>query len=285
LRTLVHLSDLHFGDVRDGLVEPLIAEIKELRPDLVVISGDLTQRARTRQFEAARGFLDALPAPKIVVPGNHDVPLYNVLARMRGLERYRRHFGRDLEPFYADGEIAVVGVNTARSLAFKGGRINAEQLARIEEQLCGVDDQAVKMIVSHHPFDLPQAYPTAALVGRARMAMHRLADCKVDLFLAGHFHVSIAGPTASRFKLGGRLALVVQAGTATSNRSRGEPNSFNVIRVQPPYLSVERFEWQPGRQSFVSGTTEHFRRDENGWSRIPAGELREETSFTTLRRP
>lgn len=275
MRTLVHLSDLHFGRVHADLVEPLIAKIKELTPDVVAISGDLTQRARTREFEAARRFLDALPSPKIVVPGNHDVPLYNVFARMRGLEKYRRHLGRDVEPFYADDEIAVLGVNTARSLAFKGGRINTEQLRRIEERLCTIADQAVKMIVSHHPFDLPHAYPSGALVGRASMAMRRLADCKIDLFLAGHFHVSLASPTASRFQLGGRLALIVQAGTATSNRGRGEANAFNLIRVLPPYLSVDRFEWQSHRQGFVSAASEHFCRRDNGWSRVPADELRE----------
>jgi 3',5'-cyclic AMP phosphodiesterase CpdA len=275
LRTLVHLSDLHFGRVHEERVEPLIAKIKQLTPDVVAISGDLTQRARTREFQAARRFLDALPAPKIVVPGNHDVPLYNVFARMRGLEKYRRHLGQDLEPFYADDEIAVLGVNTARSLGFKGGRINREQLARIEERLCSIGEQAVKMIVSHHPFDLPQTYPTAALVGRARMAMGRLADCKIDLFLAGHFHVSLATPIDSRFKLGGRLALIVQAGTAISNRGRGEANAFNLIRVQPPYLSVDRFEWQSHRQDFVSAASEHFHRSHNGWSHVSADALRE----------
>lgn len=275
MRTLVHLSDLHFGRTHDKLVEPLIAKVNELTPDVVAISGDLTQRARTREFQAARRFLDALPAPKIVVPGNHDVPLYNIFARMRGLDKYRRHLGHDVEPFYADDEIAVLGVNTARSLAFKGGRINAEQLARIQERLRAIGEPAVKMIVSHHPFDLPQTYPAAALVGRARMAMHRLADCKIDLFLAGHFHVSLASPTASRFQLGGWLALIVQAGTATSHRGRGEANAFNRVRVQLPYLSVDRFEWQSQRQDFVSATSEHFRRNDNGWSRVPADRLHE----------
>jgi 3',5'-cyclic AMP phosphodiesterase CpdA len=283
LRTVVHLSDLHFGDTQDAVVEPLIAKINELTPDLVAVSGDLTQRARTRQFQSARRFLDALPAAKIVVPGNHDVPLYNVFARMRGLEKYRRHLGQDLEPFYADGEIAVLGVNTARSLAFKGGRINKRQLRRVQERFCGIDEQAVKMIVSHHPFDLPEAYPPAALVGRAGMALVGLAECKVDLFLAGHFHVGLATPTASRFKLGGRLALIVQAGTATSNRGRGEANSFNVIRVRQPYVSVERFEWQSRRQTFVSAASGHFRRNDNGWSRIPSSDLRDEASLVTFR--
>lgn len=274
---LVHISDLHVGKpyvTRVG--EALHDAIHHLSPDVLVVSGDLTQRAKPHEFEAIQAFLKHHPGmPHVVVPGNHDVPLYNIFARMRGLDKYRRHLGHDVEPFYADDEIAVLGVNTARSLAFKGGRINAEQLARIQERLRAIGEPAVKMIVSHHPFDLPQTYPAAALVGRARMAMHRLADCKIDLFLAGHFHVSLASPTASRFQLGGWLALIVQAGTATSHRGRGEANAFNRVRVQLPYLSVDRFEWQSQRQDFVSATSEHFRRNDNGWSRVPAHRLHE----------
>jgi 3',5'-cyclic AMP phosphodiesterase CpdA len=129
MRTIVHLSDLHFGRVDQALVEPLIETVNALAPDLVAVSGDLTQRARTAQFVEARAFLDALPAPRIVVPGHHDVPLYNPVARfLGGLLKYRRYISDDLAPFYRDREIAVLGLNTARSLTFKNGRINRKQL-------------------------------------------------------------------------------------------------------------------------------------------------------------
>src|SRR6266550_2681089 len=130
MRTLVHLSDLHFGRVDEQIIEPLISAVTEINPDLVAVSGDLTQRARSRQFRDARAFLNALPQPQIVVPGNHDVPLHNVFTRfLRPLDKYKRHITGDLHPTYVDDEIVVVGVNTARSLTIKGGRINADQVA------------------------------------------------------------------------------------------------------------------------------------------------------------
>src|SRR5438270_804255 len=125
MRTLVHLSDLHFGRIDPAVVDALAVAVSTLRPHLVAISGDLTQRAREREYRAAREFLDRLPRPQIVVPGNHDVPLHNVVQRFFGpLTLYRRYISNDLEPFFIDDEIAVAGVNTARSLTWKGGRIN-----------------------------------------------------------------------------------------------------------------------------------------------------------------
>src|SRR3989442_14173606 len=138
MRTLVHLSDLHFGRVDQNLIAPLIRSVAEVKPDLVAVSGDLTQRARSQQFREARAFLDSLPQPQIVVPGNHDVPLHNVFTRfLQPFDKYKRFITDDLQPVYADDEIVVVGVNTARSLTIKGGRINEEQVAGIREKLCG----------------------------------------------------------------------------------------------------------------------------------------------------
>src|SRR6266850_5524430 len=150
MRVLVHLSDIHFGRIDTQLITPLVETIKGIKPDLVAVSGDLTQRARSHQFRAARAFLDSLPQPQIVVPGNHDVPLHNVFTRfLQPLDKYRRYITDDLQPSYADDEIVVVGVNTARSLTIKGGRINADQVARIREKLCDAVDDVVKTVVTH----------------------------------------------------------------------------------------------------------------------------------------
>lgn len=268
MRKLVHLSDLHFGSIRDAAVKPLIETVTAIRPDLIAVSGDLTQRARAEQFRAARAFLDALPAPKIIVPGNHDVPLYNLFARFRRLNRYRRAIADDVEPFYCDGEIAVLGINTARSLTFKSGRINARQVARAKDRLCGLSDAMVKIIVTHHPFDLPESYRRRLLVGGARMAIQHLNECRVDLFLAGHFHVAGAAPTAFQLPLDGYSSVVVQAGTAISNRTRSEHNTFNLLRIDLPRLSIDRFEWTPERPQFVLSETEHYRRNAAGWTRL-----------------
>ncbi len=269
MRTLVHLSDLHFGRVNAQIIAPLIETISEINPDLVAVSGDLTQRARSQQFREARAFLDALPQPQIVVPGNHDVPLHNVFTRFfQPLDKYRRYITDDLQPVYADEEIVVVGVNTARSLTIKGGRINEDQVARIREKLCGSSEDIVKAVVTHHPFDLPDGYNERKLVGRAQMAMIGLADCGADLFLAGHLHVGHTGHTAKRYNIRGHSALVVQAGTASSTRARGEANSFNVIRIERPNITVERLSWEPESASFPVASEEHFRHTSHGWIRL-----------------
>lgn len=269
MRVLVHLSDIHFGRVDYKIVERLKGKIAEINPHLIVVSGDLTQRARASQFQEARAFLDSLPKPQIVVPGNHDVPLYNVFARFFApLENYKKYISADLQPFYADDEIAVLGVNTARSLTIKGGRINQAQIADIRSKMCALNDDILKVVVTHHPFDLPAGHDEDDIVGRARMAMERIADCGADLFLAGHIHLSHVGDTATRYKLDkGRSALVVQAGTATSTRGRGEANSFNLIEFEHPRLIVKRLECQSPEAGFQAAESQEFRQTEKGWTR------------------
>jgi len=269
MRTLVHLSDIHFGRVDAAIIEPLINLIADLKPDVVAVSGDLTQRARSQQFKEARAFLDRLPKPQIIVPGNHDVPLYDIFARfLQPLDKYRRFITEDLSPFYADEEVAVLGINTARSLTIKGGRVNEEQVSLMREKLCPCGADVVKIIVTHHPFDLPEGFDDSNLVGRAQMAMETLADCGADVFLSGHLHVSHTGHTAKRYKIGDHSALVVQAGTATSTRGRGEANSFNVIGIDYPNITVERYVWQPSKSNFVNSQIERFQQVSNGWTRV-----------------
>ena len=267
MRTIVHLSDLHFGRVDAALLEPLRRTILDVKPHLVVVSGDLTQRARAGQFRAARAWLDTLPKPQLVVPGNHDVPLYNVFKRfVSPLRNYRRYIDENTDPHFADDEIAVSGINTARSLTFKGGRINDEQVERVLAQICKVPDEVTKIIVTHHPFDVPAHEKENQIVGRARMAIRKLAECGADLFLSGHLHASHTARTAERYKIAGYSALVVQAGTATSTRGRGESNSFNVILIDHPRVSVERHAWSPERGTFSLSRTETFEHTPKGWT-------------------
>lgn len=267
MRTLVHLSDLHFGRVDEALLDPLVESVHSAKPDVVVVSGDLTQRARTAQFRAAAAFLARLPSPQIVVPGNHDVPLYNVLARfLSPLGKFRRYIEPDLSPAHVDAEIAVLGVNTARSLVVKNGRINQEQVAALRAKLCTLGDGMVKVVVTHHPFDVGEGVADKELVGRARMAMTVFAECGVDLLLAGHLHVSHSDDTGDRYALSGYDALVVSAGTAASTRGRGEANSFNVVKLAKDRIEVERHEWQPGPGRFAAAARETFERQERGWT-------------------
>jgi 3',5'-cyclic AMP phosphodiesterase CpdA len=267
LRVIAHLSDLHFGRVDEAILPVLRADMLQLRPNLIAVSGDLTQRARRRQFRAAREFLDTLPFARIVVPGNHDVPLYNVLARgLRPLSRYRRYFGPDLNPFFADGEIAVAGVNTARALTFKDGRVNRRQVAAACARLQAAGPAPIRVVVTHHPFDLPEAGRARDLVGRAGMAMDGFAGCRVELFLSGHLHASRVGQSAARYRIAGYSALIVQAGTATSTRRRHEANAYNVIRIDGPRIEVDCLVFEPALGAFAVASTQAFRRGPAGWT-------------------
>ncbi|MDB5871734.1 MAG: metallophosphatase [Ramlibacter sp.] len=269
MRTLVQLSDLHFGRVDEALLAPLRECITEIAPDLVVVSGDLTQRARTEQFAQARRFLDTLPQPQLIVPGNHDVPLHNVFKRfVNPLKDYRRYITDDLEPFFADDEIAVAGVNTARSLTFKDGRINQEQVALLLERFNTLDDHVVRIVVTHHPFDLPEGKDNDDLVRRAGMAMKAFATCGADLLLSGHMHLSHSGSTAARYALGGYAALTIQAGTATSTRGRGEVNSFNAIQVERDEVRLQGYGWRPDAGVFSVLSRATFVREAQGWREV-----------------
>ncbi len=265
MRVLIHLSDLHFGRADPAIVQPLIDFIRNTKPDLVAVSGDLTQRARTKQFLEARKLLDAIPFPKIVVPGNHDVPLRNLFARLfRKLDRFRRCISDDLEPFYADDEIAVAGVNTARALTGKNGRINRQQLAKLRARFASTPAQ-IKIAVTHHPFDLPPGVVGDRVVLRAESAMKTLAQIPVDMLLAGHFHVAGTTRTTTRYKINNFSALIVASGTAISTRERGQPNSLNVIEIDAPKITITQYHWQWGRCEFAPFSTERFVRSAVGW--------------------
>ncbi|EYF02967.1 metallophosphoesterase family protein [Chondromyces apiculatus] len=282
MRTLLHLSDLHFGRVDADLLDPLRDTAQEIAPDLVVVSGDLTQRAKCHEFVAARAFLDSLPFPQIVVPGNHDVPLYDVLARFfRGLGRYRKYITADLAPFWTGDGIAVLGVNTARALTIKDGRVSWSQIEGIKARMCGLGDEVIKVLVTHHPFDLPEGSHHKKLVGRAREALVALDGCGIDMILSGHLHVTHTGHSAERLNVGGHSTLIVQAGTATSTRGRGEMNSFNVVRISRQRAEVEQRVWDPETRKFETNARQAFERSAHGWVRPHRGHSTQERRGTS----
>jgi 3',5'-cyclic AMP phosphodiesterase CpdA len=270
MRKIAHISDIHFGDANAMVVERLVEAIVELQPDLVVVSGDLTQRARSAQFRDARTFLDRLPIPQLIVPGNHDVPLYNVFARfLTPLRKFRKHITADLAPEYCDDEIGVFGINTTRSLTIKGGRVTGEQVDDLVSRLRVVGEQKLKIVVTHHPFDLPEGFDEDDIVGGAKKVMPRLVECGADVFLAGHLHVSNITHSARRYRLeNGYSALIIQAGTAASLRERGEDNSFNLLELENPILTVKRFQCGLPETGFHLATTEQFSKSDRGWSRM-----------------
>ncbi len=250
MRTLVHLSDLHFdrvdGDVVDALAEAVIAA----QPDLVAVSGDLTQRARSGQFRNARAFLDRLPRPQIVVPGNHDLPLYNLFARACTPRRgFRRHITADLRPRHDDAELLVLGVDTTHALSDQG-KIRERDIARVLKLVTDAGERAVTVVVCHHP---------------VTRTVEALARGGVDVFLTGHLHVSSTAHTAQRFGGSDFSAIVVEGGTATSTRFRGEGNAFNILRTEPGTIIVEHFEWRPALRRFDLLEEQRFARVHNGW--------------------
>lgn len=266
MRTIAHLSDLHFGTENREMAEALLENLRALSPSLVVISGDLTQRAKTREFEAASAWLAQIPVPSLVVPGNHDVPLYNVVRRFAApLNRYLRHISADLNPFYRDEEMAVLGINTARSLTWKSGRISPEQIRKIRSKMGGIAGEEFKILVTHHPFIPPPGEGGAGidLVGRAARALPVIDACEVDLLLAGHLHHGYTGDVRTYYPATKRSVIVVQAGTAISRRIRSEPNAYNLITLEANRISVSVRVWQG--DDFEPTTRTVYRLFEEEW--------------------
>lgn len=264
MKTIAHISDLHFGREDPAIADALVDDLSARHPALVIASGDFTQRARGAQFRAARDYLARLPRPQLCVPGNHDVPLFDVFRRfVSPLHRYREFIGDDLDPSYTDDELLVVGLNTARSFTWKNGRISVEQIAALESRL-HTRDPRVKIVVTHHPFLPPPGDAGIDLVGRAARAMTVLDMCNVDLLLAGHLHLGYAGDIRTHYPKARRAMIAVQAGTAISKRRReGEANAYNLLHVARTEISIEVRAWNGSAFAPVRQTA--FSRANDGW--------------------
>ena len=238
--------------------------LQELKPDLIIVSGDLTERAKEWQFIEARAYLDRLPKPQLIIPGNHDIPLYDVFRRfLAPLERYKRHITIDLSPYFVDEEIAVVGIDSARSFTFKGGELSDAQVEEAGSRFSNLAGNPVRIVVTHHPFDIPVVLSGVEIVVGARHALERLAQCKVDLYLTGHLHL-IHHAKASLY-VHNYDATLLGAGTATSTRARGEPNSFFVFRVDAMVgdnecITCETHSWNPALNKFEITDTRNLPR-------------------------
>jgi 3',5'-cyclic AMP phosphodiesterase CpdA len=264
---LIHLSDLHFGAHDPRLVEGVERKVKEAAPDLVVISGDFTQRARTEQFQDACRFLERLRDAGhevLAVPGNLDVPLYDVFRRfLSPLTRYMRYIDDTLCPLQEIPGATVLGINTARSLTFKDGRISEEQMTFIRQTFDRTDPQATRILVTHHPlFALQVGEGMTPAVGRSELALDAIGDAGVDMLLAGHnHHASIHNARELVTRAG--PSLVIQAGTATSTRVREQQQSFNRIDIDGPRVTVTVESWNGS--DFVAKDAQPYERDVDHW--------------------
>lgn len=259
MKTIVHLSDLHFGAEAPAVLAALRRDLDGVtapRPALVAISGDLTQRARADQFRAARRFLDDLRVPYLAVPGNHDVPLHDLFGRLfRPLARYRRYLGEDLAPVFAQDELVVVGLATAHGLTRKQGRVT-EAMADAVCRTLAASAAPWKILVAHHPFVIPHGVDAPPVKG-ADLALPRFERCGVDVILGGHLHVAHASDAAG-FRSEDHKVVCVAAGTAISTRLRGEPNSYNRLCIDGEILTVYHRVWNGER--FADGLSKTYRR-------------------------
>lgn len=269
---ITHLSDLHFGAHDARLVEAVEARVEEAKPDLIVISGDFTQRARVSQYEQACEFVERLEAGGLqilAVPGNHDVPLYDIARRfLRPLDRYKKFIDDDLCPYWENETLAVLGINTARSFTIKDGSISYEQMHRIREAFRRVPEEKMRILVTHHPlFAMPLGDEGALtkVANRSTDAIAAAAEAGVDMMLAGHFHRTYVSSAREMVENTGPV-LVIQAGTATSTRLRGgEQQSFNWIEVEPAQVRLQVYGWEendfaPGEPATYAPTGTRRRR-------------------------
>ena len=254
---IIHLSDPHFGTEDPALLQPLCAWVAGARPDVVVLSGDLTQRARPAQFAAAARFIAALPAPVLAIPGNHDTPLGNLALRLfRPWYRYHNILP-ELEPVVDAGTARIVGVNTANPLVWKDGRITPAQLDRLHRTFEAAPDRR-RIVAMHHPIEGPPGEPRS--LSGATEAAAAFAAMGVEIVLSGHLHFTYAAPLSLAPDV-----LSVQAGTCVSTRTRSDGNAFTMLDLGDSAVTLTHIRAQPDK-SFRADADWTLRQEGGRWT-------------------
>jgi len=260
---IAHISDIHFGAVDAEAARRLAQQVNTLSPDGIIVTGDLTQAGRKREFAQAGAYLKTFAAPVLVVPGNHDVPVYNLGRRFADpWSRYRRHIHHDLSPNGEMGSAFAIGLNSARragpTLDWSRGRLSATQISKAVNAL-QQSAHDLKIVALHHPVVPAPGKAGAALINRADHALAAFRGAGGDLVLTGHAHIAqaLVKPTAN-----GDI-IVAAAGTASSTRLRGELPSYNLVRWEGETLTIETHRY--GADGFVQERALEFIRDKNGW--------------------
>ena len=264
---LLQISDPHFGTERPQVVEALLALAQQQQPTLVVLSGDITQRATRREFDAARAFVKRLPpVPLLAIPGNHDVPLFNLVARAFDPYRgFRRVFGHKLEPRFESPQWLVQGVDCTRRWRHKDGELSRRQIDSVAAALRQASAAQLRVVVVHQPPAVQRAQDEGDLLRGAEVALRHWAAAGADIVLGGHIHLPYVLPMHERWPELPRRLWVVQAGTAVSSRLRHEAgNSVNLVRRsvdQPELVCVERWDFGDGRFNQVAVDRLQVQRD------------------------
>lgn len=253
MSTLLQISDTHFGTDQAPVAEALIGLARRMRPDVVVLSGDITQRARRAQFRAARTFADRLGAPVLAIPGNHDIPLFDLWARLqRPYARYSAAFGPELEPLFRSDDLFIVGLNTTRAWRHKHGEVSAQQVDRVARLAQGAEPAQLRIVVVHHPVAVNRDEDVHNRLHGHAAALERWAAAGVDLVMGGHIHLPYVLPVRGLT----RPLWVVQAGTAVSSRVRDRmPNSVNLLHwgadAAPGCCRIEQWDYAADAGEFA----------------------------------
>lgn len=287
--TLMHISDLHAGPpFNHDKADLIVREAAELKPDLMVLSGDMVQRADfTRQWRQIRTFIDQLPEPRLIVPGNHDIPSLNQFARyMWPFRRFRRYISPDLEPVFETQGLAVIGVNTVRSFTIEGGKLNRQKIARLEERLNRYGTDVCKVVVMHHHVVLPPGPPQQKkdVIRGAQLALAALDRGGAELVLCGHIHTSYIGNTLEFDPTLTQGTIIAQSGTTTSRRGRlwhRGKNSFNVIEIEDQVIRISQRMFLEDAARFVPVSEHVFPRRSGGAYFLPRAERVLDASRTT----
>lgn len=250
MTTLLQISDAHFGTEQPPVVEALLRLARDESPDLVIMSGDITQRARRSQFSAARTFIDRLaPRALLTIPGNHDIPLFNLAARVfTPYANYSRAFGNNLEPEFEAPHLLVIGVNTTRPRRHVDGELSPRQIERVTNRLRRAAASQLRVVVVHQPVLAIRESDEGNLLDGHRQAVPAWAAAGGDIIMGGHIHLPYVHSMRTTFPLLSRDIWTVQAGTSLSSRIReGIANSVNLIRCDgahsPRRCTVERWDF------------------------------------------
>ncbi len=277
---ILHYSDPHFGAYDAEIAEAAVAKAGELEPDIMVVSGDFSMRARRRELNLAAAWLKRLPQPQIIFPGNHDVPgLNHPLDRFFSpFRRYRRYLSKIEEPdlLLPEGGLMVTANSSTPfglHLDWSLGFLSPLQAHRIESRFEEAAPEGLRVLGIHHPL-LASGEKKRATVSPLPLVAGMLQKSRVDLVLAGHFHQSRTGtfPDADlRTYTGNSVleedqwrAVVSQAPSICSTRLKGEPNGFHVIEVGDGMIEISVWRWQ-ATSFVVMPEVKRFQRSDDGW--------------------